>query len=124
MRQAAMWTQPDLVGWLEKRGGKFTSWKRRFFILQGSYLFYFENDSKVQTTQPIGVVPLDASRLDMGDEVAGPSRKYAFSIHLGSHYVGIAKRDTYILAAPSGQSLQEWEQKLKVGAESQESLFD
>lgn len=41
-----MWSEPDIVGWLDKRGGKFKSWKKRFFVLQGSYLFYFENDFK------------------------------------------------------------------------------
>jgi hypothetical protein len=44
-----MWSEPDLVGWLEKRGGKFTSWKKRFFVLQQSYLFYFDDDLKVKT---------------------------------------------------------------------------
>lgn len=33
---------PDKEGWLWKQGGRYRSWKRRWFILSGKCLYYFE----------------------------------------------------------------------------------
>ncbi|MCO5567630.1 hypothetical protein L7F22_021324 [Adiantum nelumboides] len=120
-----MWSEPDIVGWLDKRGGKFKSWKKRFFVLQGSYLFYFENDFKIQAKSPLGVIPLDASKVDMETEESGDaSRRYIFSICLGKQFLGYSKRDTYVVAAPSHQALEEWVQQIKTAAETREVLLD
>ena len=35
----------DRKGWLVKRGGNVKNWKRRFFHLTDSVLYYYENDS-------------------------------------------------------------------------------
>lgn len=34
---------PDMEGWLHKRGDKYKTWNRRWFVLKGSNLFYFKN---------------------------------------------------------------------------------
>lgn len=36
-----------MEGWLEKRGGKYSGWKKRYFVLQSSLLFYFTSEVKV-----------------------------------------------------------------------------
>lgn len=46
--QAALWSDPELEGWLEKRGGKYSGWKKRYFVLQSSLLFYFTSEAKVR----------------------------------------------------------------------------
>ena len=33
---------PDREGWLWKQGGRYKSWKRRWFILNDNCLYYFE----------------------------------------------------------------------------------
>ena len=42
---------PDREGWLWKQGGRYKSWKRRWFILNDNCLYYFEfttdNDSEL-----------------------------------------------------------------------------
>jgi hypothetical protein len=38
-----MWANPEKEGFLTKQGHIFKSWKRRWFILQGNMLFYFED---------------------------------------------------------------------------------
>eukprot|EP00045_Choanoeca_perplexa_P015203 m.185860 g.185860 ORF g.185860 m.185860 type:complete len:390 (-) comp16916_c1_seq1:188-1357(-) len=43
-------------GWLTKEGGRNKSWKRRWFILSNSCLYYFENPEAVT---PKGTIPLE-----------------------------------------------------------------
>jgi hypothetical protein len=35
---------PDYSGWLKKQGDKYKTWKSRYCILKGVYLYYFKND--------------------------------------------------------------------------------
>lgn len=46
----------DLEGWLQKRGEVNKSWQRRYFVLKGNLLFYFE---KKGDREPIGVIILE-----------------------------------------------------------------
>lgn len=46
----------DLEGWLNKRGEVNKSWQRRYFILKGNLLFYFE---KRGDKEPLGVIILE-----------------------------------------------------------------
>uniref|UniRef100_A0A8C5A9P2 Cytohesin 4a n=1 Tax=Gadus morhua TaxID=8049 RepID=A0A8C5A9P2_GADMO len=47
---------PDREGWLLKRGGRVKTWKRRWFILTDSCLYYFQYTSD---KDPIGIIPLE-----------------------------------------------------------------
>ncbi|XP_026215916.1 cytohesin-3 [Anabas testudineus] len=47
---------PDREGWLLKRGGQIKTWKRRWFILTDSCLYYFEYTTD---KDPIGIIPLE-----------------------------------------------------------------
>lgn len=40
-------TRPALTGYLVKEGGVVKSWKKRFFILHESTLYYFRDNRKV-----------------------------------------------------------------------------
>lgn len=46
----------DYEGYLMKRGDVNKSWQRRFFVLKGNLLFYFE---KRGDREPIGVIILE-----------------------------------------------------------------
>lgn len=46
----------DREGWLHKRGDVNKSWQRRYFVLKGNLLFYFE---KKGDQSPIGVIILE-----------------------------------------------------------------
>lgn len=46
----------DLEGWLQKRGEMNKSWQRRYFVLKGNLLFYFE---KKGDREPLGVIILE-----------------------------------------------------------------
>ncbi|XP_003965052.1 cytohesin-4-like isoform X1 [Takifugu rubripes] len=47
---------PDREGWLLKMGGRVKTWKRRWFILTDSCLYYFEYTTD---QDPIGIIPLE-----------------------------------------------------------------
>ncbi|XP_040927878.1 cytohesin-4-like isoform X2 [Betta splendens] len=47
---------PDREGWLLKMGGRIKTWKRRWFILTDSCLYYFEYTTD---KDPIGIIPLE-----------------------------------------------------------------
>eukprot|EP00730_Choanoeca_flexa_P007653 TRINITY_DN12369_c0_g1_i1.p1 TRINITY_DN12369_c0_g1~~TRINITY_DN12369_c0_g1_i1.p1 ORF type:complete len:398 (+),score=126.89 TRINITY_DN12369_c0_g1_i1:110-1303(+) len=46
----------EKTGWLTKEGGRNKSWKKRWFILSNSCLYYFENPEAVT---PKGTIPLE-----------------------------------------------------------------
>ena len=43
-------------GWLWKQGGRYKSWKRRWFILNDNCLYYFEFTTD---KEPRGIIPLE-----------------------------------------------------------------
>ncbi|XP_015225909.1 PREDICTED: cytohesin-4-like isoform X2 [Cyprinodon variegatus] len=47
---------PDREGWLLKMGGRIKTWKRRWFILTDSCLYYFQYTTD---KDPIGIIPLE-----------------------------------------------------------------
>ncbi|KAG2464313.1 CYH2 protein, partial [Polypterus senegalus] len=47
---------PDREGWLMKLGGQIKTWKRRWFILTDSCLYYFEYTTD---KEPRGIIPLE-----------------------------------------------------------------
>jgi len=47
---------PDKEGWLWKQGGRYRSWKRRWFILSDNCLYYFEYTTD---KEPKGIIPLE-----------------------------------------------------------------
>ncbi|KAM7295923.1 putative cytohesin 1, 2, 3 [Ixodes scapularis] len=47
---------PDREGWLWKQGGRYKSWKRRWFILNDNCLYYFEYTTD---KEPRGIIPLE-----------------------------------------------------------------
>ncbi|KAF2352995.1 Sec7 domain [Trinorchestia longiramus] len=47
---------PDREGWLWKQGGRYKSWKRRWFILNDNCLYYFEFTTD---KEPRGIIPLE-----------------------------------------------------------------
>lgn len=52
----------DLEGWLQKRGEVNKSWQRRYFVLKGNLLFYFE---KKGDREPIGVIILEGCTIGL-----------------------------------------------------------
>ncbi|EFJ18622.1 hypothetical protein SELMODRAFT_444445 [Selaginella moellendorffii] len=118
--QRVLWGDPEIAGYLEKRGGRFTSWKRRYFVLQGYFLFYFISEQQTET--PLGLIPIEGCTIKESADVGGKLRRYVFYLNIGTQHVGFSKTETYILAASSRDNLEEWTEKLVLAAESREEL--
>ena len=86
----------DKEGFLNKKGELNRGYQRRWFILKGNLLFYFEKRSD---KEPIGVVVLDNCHV----ELAESGEPYAFQITFG----GDGSR-TYILGADTPKEMESW----------------
>lgn len=84
----------DKEGYLQKRGES-KDVQRRWFVLKGNLLFYFQ---KKQDREPLGVIVLEACSV----QVSAHGR-YSFEIS----FDGIGTR-TYILLADNDEDMQSW----------------
>ncbi|XP_058164766.1 cytohesin-4 isoform X2 [Dasypus novemcinctus] len=62
---------PDREGWLLKLGGRVKTWKRRWFILTDSCLYYFEFTTD---KEPRGIIPLENLSVQKVDDPKKPVR--------------------------------------------------
>uniref|UniRef100_A0A8C5QJA1 Sesquipedalian n=1 Tax=Leptobrachium leishanense TaxID=445787 RepID=A0A8C5QJA1_9ANUR len=86
----------DYTGYLNKRGEQNTAYKKRWFVLKGNLLFYFEDR---ESKEPVGVIVLEGYTV----ELCQSSEEYAFAITFN----GAGSR-TYILAAESPDEMESW----------------
>uniref|UniRef100_A0A3B4YWR9 Cytohesin 4b n=1 Tax=Seriola lalandi dorsalis TaxID=1841481 RepID=A0A3B4YWR9_SERLL len=66
---------PDREGWLLKLGGRVKTWKRRWFILTDSCLYYFEFTTD---KEPRGIIPLENLCVK---EVPYPRKPYCLELY-------------------------------------------
>uniref|UniRef100_A0A1L8DV20 Putative pleckstrin similarity domain protein n=1 Tax=Nyssomyia neivai TaxID=330878 RepID=A0A1L8DV20_9DIPT len=86
----------DLEGYLNKRGEVNKSWQRRWFVLKGNLLFYFE---KKGDKEPIGVIVLEGCTIELAED----GENYCFQIV----FHGINNR-TYHLCAENQDVMEKW----------------
>ena len=120
-----------LLGWGVHTGylwkqGDFTGFKRRFFVLRGELVTYYEKDPLLgDSAEPQkGAIQLRgavASSIDSDSESGGSEYPYMFKIVLDSTDEHL--RTQYILAAGTEQQKKVWIKKLNVasGVESRRS---
>ena len=85
----------DKEGYLEKRGDNNRGYQRRWFVLKGNLLFYFE---KKQDKEPLGLIVLEACSVQVSSQA-----KYAFEIS----FDGQGSR-VYIMTADNDEDMQSW----------------
>lgn len=87
----------DKEGWLWKRGEVNKNFQKRYFVLKGNLLFYFE---KRFDKEPIGVIILEGCTIELADE-----EQEMCAFKLVFHGEG---RRTYFLGADSQATVEEW----------------
>ncbi|KAK7087514.1 sesquipedalian-1-like [Littorina saxatilis] len=97
-RFAASGGHPEKEGMLLKRGELNKGFQRRWFVLRGNLLFYYE---KKVDKEPSGVIILEGCTIEVAD--LEDTDNYAFQIA----FPGGASR-TYILSADSQEELEAW----------------
>lgn len=87
----------DKQGHLLKKGEVNKSFQRRWFILKGNLLFYFE---KAEDRAPLGVIVLQDCTVEVSSEC---EESYAFELG----FDGSGAR-TYVMAAASQEEMEDW----------------
>lgn len=65
----------DREGWLNKRGEVNRAYQRRWFVLKGNILFYFD---KRGDKEPLGMIVLEGCTIELADEEEQFSFKILF----------------------------------------------
>jgi len=80
---------PDKEGWLWKQGGRYKSWKRRWFILNDNCLYYFEFTTD---KEPRGIIPLENISIR---DVTDRSKQHCFELFCsGNEVIKACKTDS------------------------------
>lgn len=123
---AEIFFNPDKEGWLYKLGGNIRSWKRRWFILTGCCLYYFEFSTD---KTPKGIIPLAVGLYVR--EVTDVSKEHCFEIaplmpgtrirarktnETGNYKEG--SHSVYRMSACSHNDKMEWIHKLRRAMEN------
>ncbi|KAM6155765.1 sesquipedalian-1 [Rhynchocyon petersi] len=86
----------DNAGFLYKRGGRHAAYHRRWFVLRGNMLFYFEDPA---SREPVGVIILEGCTV----ELVEATEEFAFAVRFAGSRVR-----TYVLAADSQAAMEGW----------------
>ncbi|XP_066459334.1 sesquipedalian-1 [Eleutherodactylus coqui] len=86
----------DKSGFLYKKGERNASYHRRWFVLKGNMLFYYDNQ---ESREPVGVIILEGCRVELCES----TEEFAFAIRFGH-----SKSRAYILAADSHSTMESW----------------
>lgn len=109
---------PDKEGWLLKQGGRYKSWKRRWFILNDNCLYYFEYTTD---KEPRGIIPLENINVR---SVQDRSKPYCFELYAtGDNIIKACKTDSegkvvegkhtvYRMSASSEEEKDDWIKRL------------
>ncbi|XP_053508484.1 cytohesin-2 [Ictalurus furcatus] len=112
---------PDREGWLLKEGGRVKTWKRRWFILTDSCLYYFQYTTD---KEPKGIIPLENLSIR---EVDDPHKQFCFELFI-PHSKGqkikacktdpdgkvvMGKHQAYRLNASSAEERDDWVQAIR-----------
>ncbi|XP_027507990.1 sesquipedalian-1 [Corapipo altera] len=90
----------DNSGFLYKRGERHTAYHRRWFVLKGNMLFYFEER---ESREPVGVIVLEGCNVELCES----AEDFAFAIRFSG-----TKSRTYVLAAESQAAMESWVKSL------------
>ncbi|KAG5669746.1 hypothetical protein PVAND_000040 [Polypedilum vanderplanki] len=86
----------DLEGYLNKRGEVNKAFQKRWFVLKGNLLFYYEKKEKRE--EPLGVIILEGCRVELADY---EEEKFCFTINF-------PQNRCYILSADSQEQMELW----------------
>lgn len=84
----------DYEGFLNKRGEVNKAFQRRYFVLKGNLLFYFE---KKYDKEPLGVIIVEGCTIELSEE----SEQYCFQIVFSGNR-------TYIFSADNQEQMEGW----------------
>jgi len=94
-------------GWLMKQGGIVKNWKKRWFKLQGNYLYYYKQKTD---KEPLGFIPIDRASINVLDPKQ-TKKKHAFEIRDPSNSFNKWHK-SYFVCAETEDDMKEWINKI------------
>ncbi|XP_049326608.1 sesquipedalian-1 [Astyanax mexicanus] len=88
---------PDKTGFLWKKGERNPSYHRRWCVLKGNMLFYFEER---ESREPVGVIVMEGCTVELCDS---ESEEFAFAVRFDC-----ARARVYKLAADTQVAMESW----------------
>lgn len=125
---------PDIEGWLHKQGGRYKTWRRRWFVLAGNCLYYFTLPTD---KEPKGIIPLQ--NLEVREIVDQKKTvKNCFEIYIptgNSQMIKAAKttsggkmhegrHSTYIMSASTAQEKCDWIRHIRKCIDKVDPYYD
>ncbi|RNA40271.1 cytohesin-1 isoform X2 [Brachionus plicatilis] len=111
---------PIREGWLWKQGGRYKTWKRRWFILNDGCLYYFELTAD---KEPRGIIPLENVNVR---EVDDKTKQFCFEIYSTTNdkikackhdsegkVIEVGNHAVYRMSAINGEDKNEWIKKIR-----------
>eukprot|EP01089_Gocevia_fonbrunei_P003003 TRINITY_DN12863_c0_g1_i1.p1 TRINITY_DN12863_c0_g1~~TRINITY_DN12863_c0_g1_i1.p1 ORF type:complete len:146 (-),score=35.65 TRINITY_DN12863_c0_g1_i1:137-574(-) len=99
---------PNKQSWLTKQGGIYKTWKMRYFVLDGTNLFYYRSET---ADAPRGVINLDGCEI-YKDLTKGKSNCFQIS-----H----PKRRSFYIFAKTVEEMAEWIKEINIVIKQQEN---
>jgi cytohesin len=117
----SMFSNPIKKGWLDKQGGKVKTWKRRWFVLNGNCLYYFEFTAD---KEPKGIIPLENVEVKEVETTHGPHCFEIYPTSAGNPIIKSCKTDSlgrviegqhyvYKLSAYTSRDKDDWIRSLR-----------
>eukprot|EP01090_Pellita_catalonica_P008645 TRINITY_DN19735_c0_g1_i1.p1 TRINITY_DN19735_c0_g1~~TRINITY_DN19735_c0_g1_i1.p1 ORF type:complete len:523 (+),score=91.87 TRINITY_DN19735_c0_g1_i1:61-1569(+) len=105
-------TPSEKSGFLLKQGGRFTNWKKRWFLLRDNCLYYYQEPG--ETAAPCGIIPLN----NVGARPV-PKKKFSFELYaMDKKTITSCKRkngaqvqghhETLLMQAESKADMESW----------------
>eukprot|EP01114_Cavostelium_apophysatum_P006874 TRINITY_DN1840_c0_g1_i1.p1 TRINITY_DN1840_c0_g1~~TRINITY_DN1840_c0_g1_i1.p1 ORF type:complete len:1243 (-),score=449.77 TRINITY_DN1840_c0_g1_i1:160-3888(-) len=110
--EGSVFTSAERKGWCRKQGGRWKTWKKRWFVLKDNCLYYFK---QMEDKDPYGIIPLENLQV-RPFEVKG--RKFAFEVYSSSGEIKSCKLEngqlvrghhgSYLIEAETQQEMDAW----------------
>ncbi|KAL4859323.1 Sesquipedalian-1 [Chlorella vulgaris] len=110
-----LYSPPEQAGILLKQGHAHSAFKQRYFVLKGSYLFYFPTRKNILRAKRVhGVIPLESAKIEtelppaLSGAKPGPKGGFPITITLNSAHAFACQHPFYVLMAPSQEVQTAW----------------
>eukprot|EP01117_Protostelium_nocturnum_P001259 TRINITY_DN1157_c0_g1_i1.p1 TRINITY_DN1157_c0_g1~~TRINITY_DN1157_c0_g1_i1.p1 ORF type:complete len:1157 (+),score=243.01 TRINITY_DN1157_c0_g1_i1:169-3639(+) len=110
----SMFGVAEKKGWCSKQGGRFKTWKKRWFVLKDNCLYYFK--SQQPDEQPCGIIPLENVQVRVAEKA--DRKNNCFEVYSSDGDIKACKFENgqlvrghhlnYLISAPSPADMESW----------------
>ncbi|VUZ46485.1 unnamed protein product [Hymenolepis diminuta] len=95
-------------GWLRKQGGKFRTWKRRYFVLRQGSLEYYADSELIRFIDALEIGPPDAMEITLCEsDATSEDKAYNFIVKRSKAW-GSDQKQSLFLSASTAAERRDW----------------